>query len=104
MQKLVRWDSPIIAVYSHYESDTNGSYGLLIGAQGEDEIEWYESIEIAKGNYKEYTTQGAWLKPVGELWKKIWIDTSIHPTYTTDYEVYSSDRKNPNISIFIGVL
>ncbi len=103
MQKLNNGNSPLIAVYHNYESDVTGQYDLLIWIESK-EITWYESIEIAQWNYKEYKTEWVWSEPVKKLWQEIWNDKNIVRAYTTDYEVYSWDPKNPKVSIFVSIV
>lgn len=92
----------IIAVYSNYDSDEKRAYDLLIGRQWEQK-EWYEIIDIAPTLYKEYVPKGSGPENMWKVWEVIWNDKSITRAFDTDYEVFTGDIQNPQVSIFIGI-
>lgn len=99
--------STVYGVYSNYESDMNGEFDVLAGA---DLIEnksglSLKSLTLAEGNYLVFTEVGPMPQAVITAWSKIWAyfvssECSHQRTYKTDFEVYVGADK---VDIYIGV-
>jgi len=101
-----RADSPIFAVYSHYESDASGFYTVTVGfalntkSQGGE----HPCVQVPSGDYLVFTGKGSMPQAVVETWQRVWAYFNEHSDYTrsysSDYEVYENAEE---ISIYIGV-
>ena len=88
--------SPVVAVYSGYESDKDGEYDYLLGRKiGDDETVPREMAHrvVERGSYAQLSFQGS-ISPeaVVELWRQVWEAESlgeIQRAYKTDFELYS---------------
>lgn len=99
----------ILGVYTRYESDHNGKYSLILGAEVTtlDNIpDGMTGITVPPAKYLKFCGKGKIPDVAIEMWQKIWASSSGNPdykrTFTTDFEVYNSD--NPDtLDIFIAV-
>lgn len=94
----------IYAVYSHYRSDVNGEYQVLVGSD-EKSISSTHQQEIDSGWYRRFSAQGAFPEITIRLWQEIWrfYQKNSHEkrAYQTDFESYDAVD---TVSIYIGVL
>lgn len=94
----------IFAVYSDYESDTNGLYHVTVGILGKSDQTEFDAVTIQEGTYLVF--QGAGLMPhsVVETWKRIWeyfeTNNEYQRNFISDFEAYT----NPDeVAIYIGI-
>lgn len=102
----------IIAAYTDFESDENGPYTLIIGADAR-ETDPVPAGMVAKAipasGYRLISTERGSLKTVGvQAWMKIWADESLRKgrTYQADLEVYGEDARDPSdarFDILLGI-
>ena len=106
------WDSklpigsPIVAVYSEYQSNKDGEYSYLLGRKlGEDEPlpQQMAHRRVVSGKYLrlEFTGEISPAAVVG-LWQQVWdMETQgqIQRTYKTDFELYGAN----GFELFVGV-
>jgi predicted transcriptional regulator YdeE len=98
--------SPIVAVYSEYESDKDGEYNYLLGCKfAEDETVPREKAhrQVLGGRYLRLESTGP-VSPaaVVGLWQQVWdMETQgqILRTYKTDFELYGAN----GFELFVGV-
>lgn len=104
--KGVPTGSPVVAVYSKYESDKDGEYSYLLGRKTtSDETVPREMAYrvVPAGTYAHLSFQGE-ISPesVMALWRQIWeaehIGT-IQRAYHTDFELYGS----AGFGLYVGV-
>lgn len=97
-------------VYSQYESDFNGEFTVLAGADSASVIdvadrEGLDSVVIASGTYLVFSKKGVMPQAVIEAWGDVWKyfsdENCAHQrAYTTDFESYvSMDEVNIYIAI-----
>lgn len=97
-------------VYHHYESNADGMFDVLAGADGqspslEDSLE-LTRVDIAHGSYLVFEAHGALPQAVIEAWGRIWRyfanpECEHRRAYTTDFERYQAEGQ---IAIYIAVL
>jgi predicted transcriptional regulator YdeE len=107
-------DSSILAVYTDYESDANGAYTFLLGANV-NSTEKVPAGMVAKripaGRYAVFTTEkGALAKVVPETWSRIWALPKSAPggnrAYQADYELYdqrAADSQSAQVDVYVGI-
>ena len=98
-------------VYSQYESDFNGEFDVLAGADSASVLdaadrEGLDSVVIAVGTYLVFSKKGAMPQAVIEAWGDVWAyfsakDCPHQRAYTTDFECYSNMDE---VSIHISIL
>ena len=99
----------IYCVYTEYEGDYTQPYTTVIGYR----VESLESVPggltgvtIPGGSYRIFTAEGKLSDGIViNAWNTIW-NTPVNRSYTADFEVYSSDNRNPDnteVNIYIGV-
>lgn len=92
----------LYCAYFDYESDENGAYTMLIGAQVNrvdnlpDEL-FYKTIPTAK--YAIFNVNSR--EQVGATWHKIWDMKELPRTYTGDFEEYN--QETGEIKIYIAI-
>jgi len=90
------------AIYTEYESDENGKYTFLLGAQVED-IKITKPINafatIPAGKYAVFIADNK--DKVINVWQYIWQHT-LARNYKTDFEVY--DMTTEEVKIFVGLM
>ena len=91
----------IFAIYTEYESDENGKYTFLLGAEVED-IKKPEPIndfvEIRAGKYAVFSVDSK--DKVINVWQYVWQRT-LERNYKTDFEVY--DMTEEKVKVFVGL-
>ncbi|MEH6938940.1 GyrI-like domain-containing protein [Bacillus sp. JJ664] len=101
----------ILALYTNYESDENGSYSFAIGAEvsNVDKIpDGMDSYSIKPSEYIVFTTRkGPVQEVVVEAWQHIWEWSKTNKrAFTTDFELYderSIDPNNSQVDIYISI-
>ena len=98
-------------VYSQYESDFNGEFDVLAGADSASVLdaadrEGLDSVVIADGTYLVFSKKGAVPQAVIEAWGDVWDyfsakDCPHQRAYKTDFECYSNMDE---VSIHISIL
>ena len=99
----------IYAVYTNYKSDHTEEYSTIIGckvANLNNIPEEMTCIKIDNSYYSRFTAKGDLTKGViYEEWMKIW-GTNLDRKYTTDFEVYGVEARNPNdaeVDIYVAI-
>jgi len=101
-----------VAVYTHYESDANGEYSLVLGAEVsslDDVPPDLTGIALPASRYLVFSAQGPMPQAVIETWNGIWSyfqsPSGFERAYTADFEVYDQRFQNarPEVDIFIAV-
>lgn len=98
--------SPVVAVYSTYESDKDGEYNYLLGRKmGEDETVPQEVAhrDVEAGSYLHLQFAGS-VSPeaVVGLWRQVWEAEhlgKIQRAYKTDFELYGV----AGFDLYVGV-
>ena len=104
----------LCAVYTHYASDANGDYTLVLGAKvrsGTKAPEGMVASAIPAGQYAVFTSdRGPVAKVVVEAWLRIWsyyqLPANDRRAYGADFELYderAADPNNAQVDIYIGV-
>ncbi len=98
-------DASMYGVYHNYESDAQGEYDVLVGADVSTVIEERKSVEIKAGKYLMFPVKGELPQAIIDTWMKVWAyfdDPSIDEkrAYDTDFELYKSADE---AEIYIGV-
>ena len=98
-------------VYSQYESDFNGEFDVLAGADSVSVLdaadrEGLDSVVIADGTYLVFSKKGTMPQAVIEAWGDVWAyfsakDCPHQRAYTTDFECYANMDE---VSIHISIL
>jgi predicted transcriptional regulator YdeE len=102
-------DSAIVALYTDYESDKDGTYTFVLGARVssvEHVPEGMVARKIPAGRCAVFTSdRGPAARVVFETWKRIWA-APLDRAYKTDFELYderAADPQNTEISIYVGL-
>lgn len=89
----------MLGAYTRYQSDANGPYSLIIGAEVGDVDnvpEGMAGIVVLAQEYLIFTASGEMPKAVidgwGAVWKYFAADTTLKRAFTTDFERYDSSR------------
>lgn len=97
----------VYGVYYNYESDYNGEYSMMAGADKVDKkyADKLETVVLAAGKYMVFKAQGEVPQVVIETWQKIWAYFSNKGaphlrSYTTDFEYYKNQNE---IEIYIAL-
>lgn len=102
----------ILAAYTDFESDENGPYTLVIGADVGEAGPVPEGMvikAIPASDYRLISTARGSLKTIAvEAWMRIWNDADLRQgrTYRADLEVYGEDARDPGdarFDILLGV-
>ena len=97
----------VYGVYYDYESDANGRFSVLAGA---DKIETsnvkLEEITLPSGKYMVFNGKGEMPQAVIDAWGEIWTyfsneESAEKRAYTTDFEHYISESE---VNIYIAIL
>jgi predicted transcriptional regulator YdeE len=103
----------ILAAYTDFESDENGPYSLILGAEVVEDGPVPAGMvlkTIPASDYRLVSTARGSLKAIGiEAWMKIWHDESLRKgrTYRADLEVYGEEARDPEharFDILLGIL
>jgi len=98
--------SPVVAVYSQYESDKDGEYSYLLGRKTTADETVPQAMAycvVLAGTYLHLSFQGP-ISPesVMGLWRQIWEAEhagTIQRAYQTDFEVYGE----AGFDLYVGV-
>jgi len=95
----------VYGVYHNYESDENGEFDVLVGADALDMTSEMKSLELEEGKYLMFPVKGELPQAIIETWGQIWAyfnDPSIDErrAFKTDFELYKSADE---VEIYIGV-
>ncbi|CAH0344723.1 GyrI-like domain-containing protein [Bacillus sp. CECT 9360] len=101
----------VLAAYTDYESDENGSYSFVIGAEvmSSDAVPAeMNEFEIPENEYIVFTTRkGPIQEIVVEAWQYIWEWSKNNKrAFLTDFEVYDercADPENSQVDIYISL-
>lgn len=104
-------NSPVIALYSDYESDESGTYTFTIGHIVESTANipaGMASFHVPQAKYAVFTTrQGPVSQVVPEMWQHIWKWSKEHNrAFTYDFEWYderTAHLNNAQVDIYIAV-
>jgi len=99
----------VLGVYTHYDSDHNGKYSLILGTEVttlDDIPEGMVGITAVPAKYLEFNAEGPVPDIVVSSWQYIWKYFSQHTeyqrTYTTDFEVYDAGKPE-KVTLFVAV-
>ena len=95
----------VYGVYHNYESDAQGEFDVLVGADKLDVTEEMKSVALQAGKYLMFPVKGELPQAIIDTWMQIWAyfeDPSIDErrAYETDFELYKSADE---VEIYIGV-
>jgi predicted transcriptional regulator YdeE len=100
-------------VYSQYESDFNGEFTVLVGADSASVVdaadrEGLDSVVITSGSYLVFSKKGAMPQAVIEAWGDVWAyfsakDCPHQRAYTSDFERYRSESEMSEVDIYIAI-
>ncbi len=89
------------AVYTEFESDENGKYTFMIGAQV-DNADINDTVNakatLPSGKYAVFTAKNR--DDVINVWQHVW-QGGLNRNYTTDFERY--DMSNEEVSVYVGL-
>jgi predicted transcriptional regulator YdeE len=97
--------SPIVAVYSEYESDKDGLYNYLLGSKtgGKEKLPSdLTKRKVEAGEYVVLDSHTGEKLQVIPLWQQIWDlerEGKISRAYKTDFELYNG----PAVELYVGV-
>ena len=102
-----RADTSVIAMYTDYESDANGEYTFLIGANvtSIDSIpEGIVAKQVPSARYAIFTSEsGPVWKVVPETWQMIWSTTASEMggerAFLADFEIYDERAADPQNAV-----
>ena len=95
----------VYGVYHNYESDAQGAFDVLVGADKLDVTDEMKSVVLQAGKYLMFPVKGELPQAIIDTWMQIWAyfeDPSIDErrAYETDFELYKSADE---VEIYIGV-
>ena len=95
----------VYGVYHNYESDADGEYDVLVGADAIHATDEMKSVELQAGKYLMFPVKGELPQAIIDTWMQAWAyfeDPSIDEkrAYKTDFELYKSADE---VEIYIGV-
>lgn len=98
-------NSVVYGVYSNYETDDSGEFDVIAGSNSLTDYAGTQDIEIDKGKYLLFESEGEMPKAVIDLWIDIWNffkdpDCKYVREFRTDFEKYIGSTK---IQIYIGI-
>lgn len=98
-------DTPILGVYSAYESDATGAYNLTIGVQVRPPVSSiFENVDVQEGKYIVFEAMGPMPAAIIQTWSAIWryfeLNLRVRRNYQTDFESWSGPEE---VKIYIGV-
>ena len=105
MPSLGETPPPLYGVYSNYESDANGEFDVLVGAESVELLDAREKVILEEGTYLCFKAKGELPQAVIETWGEIWAyfsdeNSKEKRAYRTDFELYLSKDE---AEIYIGV-
>ena len=95
----------VYGVYHNYESDAQGAFDVLVGADSLEVTDEMKPVELQAGKYLMFSVKGELPQAIIDTWMQIWAyfeDPSIDEkrAYDTDFELYKSEDE---VEIYIGV-
>lgn len=92
-----------IGLYTHYETDVNGAYDVMVCCEVESSAE-IQKETIPAGKYAKFIVRGHVQQAVAEFWTKLW-SMELDRKFTSDFEEYQSggDMENAEIHIYIAL-
>ena len=95
----------VYGVYHNYESDAQGAFDVLVGADKVEVTDEMKSVALQAGKYLMFPVKGELPQAIIDTWMQIWAyfdDPSIDErrAYETDFELYKSANE---VEIYIGV-
>ena len=100
----------IIAIYTDYESDYQGSYIAIIGKKVSslgDIPKGMIGREFPVEKFQKFTAKGEMPTAVLQTWQAIWKqDMTLHRAYHYDFEVYGEKSQNGDqseVDIFVSL-
>ena len=98
-------NATVYGVYHNYESDAQGEYDVLVGADVVETTANMNSVELEAGKYLMFPVKGELPQAIVSTWGQIWEyfeDESIDErrAFKTDFELYKSADE---VEIYIGV-
>lgn len=98
-------NTPILGVYSAYESDASGAYDLTVGVHVREPVgSELGSVDIQEGKYFVFEAHGPMPVTIIQAWTTIWTyfeqNPSFHRSYRTDFESWGGPEE---VQIYIGV-
>ncbi len=95
----------VYGVYHNYESDVQGAFDVLVGADALTVTEEMREVELQEGKYLMFPVKGELPQAIIDTWMQVWAyfeDPSIDErrAYETDFELYKSADV---VEIYIGV-
>lgn len=97
-------DTPIVGVYSTYDSDLTSFYNVTAGVSVTTPNPDFNNIEVQEGKYLVFEAKGPMPTALFQTWAAIWAYFEQHPhvkrSYLTDFESYSGPEE---VQIHIGV-
>ncbi len=99
-------NSPIMGIYSQYESDATGYYNVTAGVQvaKEQDNPDLNNVIVQPGQYLLFEDKGVMPQVVVSTWQRIWeffeTQTTYQRNFLTDFELYHDQQ---HISIYIGI-
>ncbi|CNH77112.1 GyrI-like domain-containing protein [Yersinia pekkanenii] len=98
-------DSPVVAVYSNYESDMKGYYDVTAGVIVDKGNPDYNNVIIAAGKYLMFEAKGsmpsALIQAWGDVWRFFEKHQEIKRSYLSDFEQYCGAEE---VQIHIGII
>jgi predicted transcriptional regulator YdeE len=97
--------SPIVAVYSEYESDKDGQYNYLLGSKTGEKDKLPGDLtrrQVEAGEYVMLELHTGEKQQVIPLWQQIWElerEGKISRAYKTDFELY----RGSGVELYVGV-
>ena len=88
-----------LGAYTRYQSDANGPYSLIVGAEVGDVDhvpEGMAGIVVLAQEYLIFTASGEMPEAVADGWRAVWkyfaADTTLKRAFTTDFERYDAAK------------
>jgi len=95
----------VYGVYHNYESDAQGTFDVLVGADALNVTDEMKKVQLQEGKYLMFPVKGELPQAIIDTWQQVWAyfdDPSIDErrSYETDFEKYISADE---VEIYIGV-
>lgn len=103
-------NNDIFAVYTDYDSDVNGEYSYILGAEVDalaDIPLGFVGRKISAAKYAVFSYErGAIPGIIIDVWKRVWNFKAAERAYQADFEVYgrnSSDPQNAQVDVYLSI-
>lgn len=100
----------VLGVYTNYETDHNGFYTLIVGAQVQDAKAiptGMVGVTIPAAEYLVFPAPGRMPEAIMTAWGKVWSyfaqSSAARRAYTTDFELYKTTNTEPSAEIYIAI-